>query len=117
MDQPGIDPETALELIQILLHWAAYILAGSALVGLIAYGVFLCVEVFSQQPHSKARIAELPRRVACATRTQETLEPCASHAPIPAGKGGVALSAPSNEARPGMLVRQGQNKHIRPKPD
>jgi len=60
----GLDSETALQLILIVLRGAAYFFGGFALVGLSAYVVFLCLEIFSPRPQVKATIAEVPKPLA-----------------------------------------------------
>ncbi len=82
MDHPGLDPSTALQLIQALLYWLAWILGGSVLLGLSAYIVFLCLEIFSPQPCSKARLAEVPHPVGCAPVAEENLDLVAAETPI-----------------------------------
>jgi hypothetical protein len=61
----GLDPETALKLMQILLRWAAYFFAGFALLALSTYVVFLYLETFASQPSAKARIAKVPQSIGC----------------------------------------------------
>ena len=63
MGHLGLDPETALELIQTLLYWIACMCAGWAVVGLSAYILFLCLEIFSPQPRSRAQLAKVPHPV------------------------------------------------------
>ncbi len=82
MDHPGLDPSTALQLIQTLLYWIACILGGSVLLGLSAYLVFLCWEIFSPQPPSKARLAEDRHPVGCAPVAEEDLDLVAAETPI-----------------------------------
>ena len=72
MGDLGLDPETALKLIQMLLRGAAYFFAGFALVGLSVYIVFLCLEIFSPQPRAKTTIAEVPQPVGCASAAEQT---------------------------------------------
>jgi hypothetical protein len=68
----GFDPETALKLIQILLRVAAYFFAGFAILGLSAYVVFLCLEIFASRPRAKAKTAFVPQPVGCAAAVQQT---------------------------------------------
>jgi hypothetical protein len=82
MGHPGLDPSTALQLIQTLFYSIAWVLAGSLLLALSAYVFFLCVEIFSPQPSSKARLAELPHPVGCAPVAEENLDLAAAEAPI-----------------------------------
>jgi hypothetical protein len=65
----GLDPETALKLMQILLRWAAYFFAGFALLALSTYVVFLYLE--TSQPSAKARIAKVPQPIGCALTGEE----------------------------------------------
>jgi hypothetical protein len=55
----GLDPETALKLMQMLLRGAAYFFAGFALLGLSTYVVFLCLEIFPPQPRTTAKITKI----------------------------------------------------------
>ncbi len=83
MADPGIDPETALQLIRAVLYWVAYIFAGFALVGLSAYIIFLCLEIFAPQRRSKARRAKVPPKASSAPDTKKNLDLSASETPIP----------------------------------
>jgi len=67
----GLDPETALQLLRILLRGAAYFFGGFALLGFSAYVVFLCLELFASQPHAKATIVEVPQPVACGSLVEQ----------------------------------------------
>ena len=78
----GLDPETALKLIQILLRVAAYFFAGFALLGLSTYVVFLCLEIFAPQPRTKAKIAEIPPQVGCASVVEQTYDPITAETPV-----------------------------------
>ena len=82
MDHPGLDPNTALQLIQTLLYWIACILGGSVLLGLSAYLVFLCFKIFSPQPSSRTRLGEVPHPVGCAPVAEENLDLAAAETPI-----------------------------------
>jgi uncharacterized membrane protein YqjE len=62
----GLDPETALKLMQVLLRGAAYFFSGFALLGLSAYVVFLCWEIFASQPRAKARFTKVLEPMGCA---------------------------------------------------
>jgi hypothetical protein len=77
----GLDPETALKLILMLLRGAAYFFAGFALIGLSAYTVFLCLEIFSPQPRAKATIAEVPQPVGCASAAEQIHDLVPAEAP------------------------------------
>ncbi|SRR5260370_20621197 len=78
----GLDPETALKLIQILLRGAAYFFAGFALLALTTYVVFLCLEVFAPRPRTKAKIAEIPAQVGCASVVEQTYDPIPAETPL-----------------------------------
>ncbi len=82
MDHPGLDPSTALQLIQTLLYWIACILGGSVLLGLSAYIVILCFEIFSLQPSSKVRQAKLRYATGCAPVAEANLDLVAAETPI-----------------------------------
>jgi hypothetical protein len=68
----GLDPETALKLIQMLLRGAGYFFVGFALLGLSTYVVFLCLEIFASQPRAKTRIARVPQPIGCAFVVEQT---------------------------------------------
>jgi hypothetical protein len=76
----GLDSETALQLILIVLRGAAYFFGGFALVGLSAYVVFLCLEIFSPRPQVKAT-AEVPKPPGCASRAEPTQNLVPAEAP------------------------------------
>ena len=82
MGDLGLDPETALKLIQMLLRGAGYFFAGCALLGLSTYVVFLCLEIFASQPHAKVRIAEVPQPVSCAPAAEQNHDPILAETPI-----------------------------------
>ena len=84
MGNPGLDPETALQLIHTLLYCIACILGGSVLLGLSAYMVFLCWEIFSPQPSSKTLLARVPQPIGCAPVAEENLDLIRAETPIPA---------------------------------
>ena len=84
MDHPGLDPSSALQLIQTLFYSIAWILAGSLLLALSAYVFFLCVEIFSPQPCSKTPRAKLRYSTGCAPVAEENLDLAAAETPIPA---------------------------------
>jgi hypothetical protein len=78
----GLDPATALKLIQILLRAAAYFFAGFALLALSTYVVFLCLETFSPRPRAKAKIAEIPPQVDCPSAVEQTYDPIPAEPPL-----------------------------------
>lgn len=107
MDYPGLDPSTALQLIQTLFYWIAWILAGSLLLALSAYIVFLCLEIFSPQPSSKARLAKLRYATRCAPVAEKNLELAAAETPIlteaeSLGKGTVPVPVLAHDAQQRM---------------
>lgn len=107
MDQPGLDPSTALQLIQTLFYWIAWILAGSLLLALSAYVFFLCVEILSPPPCSKIRQAKLRYATGCAPVAEENLDLAAAETPIPAeaeslGKGSVLVPVLAHDAQQRM---------------
>jgi hypothetical protein len=107
----GLDPETALNLILMLLRGAAYFFAGFALVGLSVYIVFLCLEIFSPQPRAKGTIAELPQPVACAPVAQQSHGLVPTEAPALAEgatvtRGEVLCEGLSRVDFPGVSARQ-----------
>jgi hypothetical protein len=67
MGDLGLGPETALELIKILLRAAGYFFAGFAILGLSAYVVFLCWEIFASQPRAKVRFTKVLEPMGCAS--------------------------------------------------
>ena len=74
MGDLGLDPETALKLIQILHYCMAYVFAGAALIGLSVYIVLVCSEMFFSQPRSKthrAKVAQSARHTAVARETRD----------------------------------------------
>ena len=109
MDHPGLDPSTALQLIQTLFYSIAWILAGSLLLALSAYIVFLCLEIFSPQPCSKTRQAKLRYATGCAPVAEENLDLVAAETPIPAeaerlGEEAVRVPALSQDAQTPMTL-------------
>ena len=68
----GLDPETALKFMQALLRGAAYFFAGFAVLGLSTYVVFVCSQIFASRPRAKAKIAEIPLKVGCASAVEQT---------------------------------------------
>jgi hypothetical protein len=107
MGYPGFDPETAVRLIRtlILLDWIACAFAAVALVALSAYFVSLCLEIFSPQPRSKARLAKVPHPLGSAPVAEEDRDPSAEETPIlpdaePVGEEAVPLPAPHDTPMP-----------------
>ncbi len=82
MGDLGLDPETALKLIQMLLRGAGYFFAGFALLGLSTYVVFLCLEILASQPHAKVRIAKVPQPVGCAHAAEQNHDVILAETPI-----------------------------------
>lgn len=80
MGDLGLDPVTALKLIQILLRAAAYFFAGFALLALSTYVVFLCLEIFSPRPSAKAKV--VPPQVGCASAVEQTYDPIPAETPL-----------------------------------
>ena len=81
MQDLGLDPETALKLILMLLRGAAYFFVGFALLGFSVYIVFLCLEIFSSQPRAKATNAEPPQPVGRASAAEQTHDVVPSEPP------------------------------------
>jgi hypothetical protein len=77
----GLDPETALRLIQALLRGAAYFFAGFALLGLSAYVVFLCREIFASRPRAKARFTKVLEPMGCASVVDQNDKPLPADTP------------------------------------
>ena len=71
----GLDPETALKLIKALLRGAAYFFAGFAVLGLSAYVVFLCWEIFASQPRAKVRFTRVLKPTGCASVVEQNDKP------------------------------------------
>lgn len=82
MGDLGLDPATALKLIQILLRAAAYFFTGFALLALSTYVVFLCLEMFTSQPRAKAKIAEIPPQVGYPSVVGQTYDPIPVETPL-----------------------------------
>jgi|SRR6476661_11132981 len=83
MGDLGLGPETALELIEILLRAAAYFFAGFALLSLSTYVVFLCLEILASQRRVKVRIAKVPQPVGCAPVVGQNHDLIFVETPIP----------------------------------
>jgi len=79
----GLDPETALKLIQVLLRGAAYFFAGFALLGLSAYVVFLCWEIFASRPRAKVRFTKVLEPMRCASVVEQNRDLLPADAPMP----------------------------------
>jgi hypothetical protein len=83
MGDLGLGPETALELIEILLRAAAYFFAGFALLSISTYVVFLCLEMLASQRRVKVRIAKVPQPVGCAPVVGQNHDLIFVETPIP----------------------------------
>ena len=83
MGDLGLGPETALELIEILLRAAAYFFAGFAVLSLSTYVVFLCLETLALQRRVKVRIAKVPQPVGCAPVAGQNHDLIFAETPIP----------------------------------
>ncbi len=83
MGDLGLDPETALKLIQVLLRGAAYFFAGFALLGLSAYVVFLCWEIFASRPRAKVRFTKVLEPMRCASVVEQNRDLLPADAPMP----------------------------------
>jgi hypothetical protein len=105
----GLDPETALKLIQILLRGAAYFSAGFALLALSAYVVFLCLEIFAPQLRTKSKVAEIPKQVGCASVVEQNRDMIFPETPIlvmpeSLGEEAVRVTAPLHGAQTPVTV-------------
>jgi hypothetical protein len=105
----GLDPETALKLIQILLRGAAYFCAGFALLALSTYVVFLYLEIFAPQPRAKSKVAEIPPQVGCASVVEQNRDMIFPETPIlvapeSLGEGAVRVTAPPHGAQNPVTV-------------
>lgn len=78
----GLDLETVLKLVRMLLRGAAYFFAGFALLGLSTYVVFLCREIFASPLRTKVRNAKVPQPAGCAPVAEESPEPVLAEKPI-----------------------------------
>jgi hypothetical protein len=78
----GLDPETALKFMQGLVRGAAYFFAGFAVLGLSTYVVFVCSQIFASRPRAKAKIAEIPLKVGCASAVERTNDPIPAEPPL-----------------------------------
>src|SRR5215471_18408124 len=83
MSVPDFDPKMVLELLRIVLRWAAYFLIGSALVGLAVYIVFLCLEISALKSRSKAQIAKVPHCRFTTPRVKAVPQLNTPHMPAP----------------------------------
>jgi len=98
MGYRGVDPETALQLFQILFYCMAYIFGGAAVIGLSVYVVLVCSEMFFSQ-RSKSQRARVPQLAHRAPVAKEGLDLSAAETPILAvperlGEEGVPVTAP-----------------------
>jgi hypothetical protein len=82
MGNPGLDPETALQLYRAVLYCMAYIFGGAAIIALSVYIVLVCSEMFFSQPRSKTRRAKAPEWACCVPVVEETLDLSADETPI-----------------------------------
>ena len=101
MGNPSLVPETALQLVHILLYCTAYIFAGAALIGLSVYIVLVCWEMFFSQPRSntsRAKVQKSARRVLVA---EETLKLAGAETPILAAPEGLAEEVLPMNTSPG----------------
>ena len=78
----GVDAETVLKLVQILLRVAIYFFAGFALLGLSSYVAFLCMEIFASRPRVKVQVAKVPRLASIAPKAEPHEGPIAEDVPI-----------------------------------
>jgi hypothetical protein len=99
MEHSGLDPETALKLIQILLRGAAYFFAGFALLALSTYVVFVCLEISASQPSARTRIAKVPPPVGCAPAAEQIHVLLPANTPILAEEATVTVGEVLWEAR------------------
>ena len=82
MGDLGLDPETALKLIQVLLRGATYFFAGFALLGLSAYVVFLCWGIFAPQPRAKVRFTKVLEPMGCASVVEQNHDLLSADTPM-----------------------------------
>jgi hypothetical protein len=68
-----LDPGAALQLVQILLRGVAYLFAGFAVLGLLTYVAFLCLEVFASRP--KPRTAKVAQPISSPSVVEQTHNP------------------------------------------
>jgi hypothetical protein len=80
----GLDPETALKLIQVLLRGATYFFAGFALLGFSAYVVFLCWQIFASQPRAKVRFTKVLEPMGGASVVEQNHDVLPADTPMPA---------------------------------
>ena len=86
MAHSGLDPEAALQLVQILLRGVAYFFAGFALLGFLTYVVFLCLQAFAPRPRPKSKTAKVQRPIGSTSLVEQTHNPVASETPPLAGE-------------------------------
>ena len=109
MEYPSFGPETALALLQAMLHSMACILAGAALIALSVYIVLVCSEMFFSLPRSKtqrAKALQSARRVPVAKErlVLSAVETPILAAPEPLGEEAVRVTAPLRGAQIPMTV-------------
>lgn len=71
MGDLGLNPETALKLIQMVLRGAAYFLGGFAVLAISTYAAFLCLQIFSSPGRAKVRIAKVVQPVSRAPEAEQ----------------------------------------------
>ena len=78
----GLDPETVLKLLRMLLRGATYFFAGFAVLDLSTYVVFLWLEIFASRPRAKARTAEAPQPAECVCVAEQAHDLVSAQTPI-----------------------------------
>lgn len=81
MKELGLDPETALKLILMLLRGAVYFFSGFAVLGSSTYVVLVCLGIFDSEARPKARIAKLAQPIGCASGADENHDLTAAQVP------------------------------------
>jgi hypothetical protein len=109
MGNPGLDPETVLQLFHTLFYCMAYMFGGAAVIGLSLYIVLVCSEMFFSQTRSKTHRAKVPQSAHRAPATEESLDLSAAETPILAapehlGQKAVRVTAPPHGAQIPMTV-------------
>jgi len=92
----GLDPGAALQLVQTLLRGIAYFFAGFAVLGVLTYVVFLCLEAFALRPRPKSRTAKVPQPIGPTSVVEQTHNPVPSETIALAEEARVA-GAPCNQ--------------------
>jgi hypothetical protein len=96
MGNPGLDPETALQLFHILFYCMAYIFGGAAVIALSVYIVLVCSEMFFSEPRSKTQRAKAPQSARRVPVAKESLDLSAVETPT--------LAAPERPAQETVRV-------------